>query len=84
MMGFGFIGSGVLAMVFVCSVALLLLGTAFVVVLVEAAHRHEWTPRTRSAEPSRRTAEDEFELRYAGGEIDATTLVQRRAVLRQP
>ena len=30
------------------------------------------------------TAEDELELRYARGEIDATTLVQRRAALRQP
>ena len=84
MMGFGFMGSGVAAMVFVCSVPVLLLGTTLVVVLVEAARRHEWTLLNRRAEPSRRTAEDELALRCARGEIDAKTLDQQRAVLRQP
>jgi uncharacterized membrane protein len=84
MMGWGYMGTGGLAMVLVWSVALLLLfGTAMVIVLVEAVRRHDSTPRTRRAEP-RTTAEDELELRYARGEIDATTLVQRRAALRQP
>ena len=34
-------------------------------------------------EPSGGTAEEELELQYARGEIDAETLAQRRAVLRQ-
>ena len=86
MMAWGSMGTGGLAMVLAWSVALLfLLGTALViVVLIEAAHRHEWAPRTRRVEPPQMTAEEELELRYARGEIDATTLVQRRAVLRQP
>jgi uncharacterized membrane protein len=86
MMGWGSMGTGGFAMVLIWSVALLvLLGTALViVVLVKAAARHEWTPRTRPVEPPRMTAEEELEFRYARGEIDATTLVQRRAVLRQP
>lgn len=33
--------------------------------------------------PRRTAAEDELELRYARGEIDAETLARQRAVLRQ-
>ena len=86
MMSWGYMGSGGLAMVLVWSVALLLLvGTALVAVaLVEAVNRHDSTPRTKRGEPPRMNAEHELELRYARGETDATTLVQRRAVLRQP
>jgi uncharacterized membrane protein len=87
MMGWGSMGTGRLAMILVWSIALLLpLGTAFgiVVLLKAAAHRHKWTPPARRLESPRVKAEDELELRYARGEIDATALVQRRAVLRQP
>jgi uncharacterized membrane protein len=87
MMGWGSMGTGGLAMILVWSIALLLpLGTAFgiVVLLKAAAHPHKWTPPARRLESPRVKAEDELELRYARGEIDATTLVQRRAVLRQP
>jgi uncharacterized membrane protein len=87
MMGRGSMGTGGLAMILVWSIALLLpLGTAFgiVVLLKAAAHGHKWTPPARRLESPRVKAEDELELRYARGEIDATTLVQRRAVLRQP
>ena len=46
MMGWGYMGTGGLAMVLVWSVALLLLfGTALVIVLVEAVRRHDSTPR---------------------------------------
>ena len=34
-------------------------------------------------EPRRTAAEEELELRYARGEIDAETLARQRAVLRQ-
>lgn len=87
MTGRGSVRTGGLAMILVWSIALLLpLGTAFgiVVLLKAAAHRHKWTPPARRLESPRVKAEDELELRYARGEIDATTLVQRRAVLRQP
>lgn len=72
-------------MVLPLSVALLLLlGTALViVVLVEVARPDERTTRTRRVEPAVKAAEDELELRYARGGIDASTLVQERAVLRQ-
>jgi hypothetical protein len=85
MTGRGSVRTGGLAMILVWSRALLLpLGTAFgIVMLLEAAaHHHEWMPRARPLEPPRMEAEDE--LRYARGEIEATTLVQQRAVLGQP
>ena len=85
MMGWGSMGMSGFGMVLPWSIAvLLLLGTALViVVLVEVARPDERTTRTRRVEPPRTAAEDELELRYARGEIDAATLVQQRAVLRQ-
>jgi hypothetical protein len=83
-MGWDYVGTGDVAMVLVWSVALLMLfGTALVLVLLEAVRHHDSTQRTRRA-GTRMTAEGELELRCARGEIDATTPVQRRAVLRQP
>ena len=77
---------GSLAMVLVWIVALLVLfGTAFViVVLVEAARRDAGLTPTATVEPLRTAAEDELELRYVRGEIDAATLARHRATLRHP
>ena len=85
MMGWGAMGMSGFGMVLPWSIAvLLLLGTALViVVLVEVARPDERTTRTRRVEPLRTAGEDELELRFARGEIDAATLVQQRAVLRQ-
>ena len=40
-------------------------------------------PPATHDEPRRTAAEEELELRYARGEIDAETLARQRAVLRQ-
>jgi hypothetical protein len=78
MMGWGFMGTGGLAMILVWSIALLLpLGTAFgiVVLLKAAAHRHNWTPPARRLESPRVKAEDELELRYALSATTAATTI---------
>ena len=83
MMGWGYMGTGGLAMVLhgasLCSCSL---GRHW-----SSSSSRRFAATTRRPGPGaelRMTAEDELELRYARGEIDATTLVQRRAALRQP
>ena len=50
--------------------------------LYPSAGQGDRTPLARNG-PGRTAAEEELELRYARGEIDAETLARQRAVLRQ-
>jgi uncharacterized membrane protein len=75
-------GSAVTALAWV--VGLLLVGGAVVaiVAVLHLARRGEHA--SHKERPSQRSsAENELELRYARGEIDAATFVQQRTVLRQ-
>lgn len=84
MMDWGYMGTGGLTMALLWVLGLLLLVATVVgiVALLDPGRRDGRAMPTDRSE-QRSAAEDELELRYARGEIDAATLVQQRAVLRQ-
>lgn len=82
-MDWGYMGSGSAVMVLVWVVGLLLVvGVVAVVVAFAVPREHQPTTPDERVEPHSE-AEAALELRYARGEIDATALLQARAVLRQ-
>lgn len=84
MMDWGYMGMGGLGMALVWVFGLLLIVAIVVAVVAVLDGGRRDGEATRSARPEQRSAaENEIELRYARGEIDAATLAQQRAVLRQ-
>lgn len=83
MMDWGYMGAGGAVMVVAMVVGLLLLVglVAAAMGLLQPRRREASTPPATA--DSRSPAEIEVELRYARGEIDAATLAEQRAVLRQ-
>ena len=79
------VGQTSLLMVLVTAVLTILLVVGLVVginALYPSAGQGDRTPPAQDG-PRRTAAEEELELRYARGEIDAETLARQRAVLRQ-
>jgi uncharacterized membrane protein len=83
MMHWGYMGSGGLMMAAVWVVGLLLVAAFVVVVTVLLQPGHPVLASTPDRSAPLSAAETELDLRYARGEIDAATLVEQRAVLRQ-
>ncbi|WP_369820377.1 SHOCT domain-containing protein [Phycicoccus sp. Soil803] len=78
-------GETSLMMIVVMVVLTILLVVGLVVginALYPSAGQGDRTPPAQNG-PPRTAAEEELELRYARGEIDAETLARQRAVLRQ-
>jgi uncharacterized membrane protein len=77
-------GTGGMWMAFGWVLGLLLLVSVViaVVALIDVGARDRGALRATRAE-QRSAAEDELELRYVRGEVDAASFVQQRAVLRQ-
>lgn len=83
MMDWGYMGSGGLAMAFGWMLGLLLLIGLVALVAALLGPRGQDRPAPPERTVMMTAAEAELELRYARGEIDASTLVETRAVLRQ-
>lgn len=84
MWDWGYMGPGWLMMVLL---PIMVIGLVVVLVLgINALYPGDKRSRGRTPadeQPPRTRAEEELELRYARGEIDADTLARQRAVLRQ-
>jgi uncharacterized membrane protein len=75
--------AGWMMVVWVLLTILLVVGLVLAINAMYPSRGQGDRPPPAREDPPRTSAEEELELRYARGEIDAETLARQRAVLRQ-